>query len=1153
MKRFTFILLAALLVSVCGWAQLPTREVVLPQRHAAKMVKQDVKKMPSKSSLQRQHDLSRQKSARQSLTAKPKIVNEQAGKTQKRVQLADITGDEELITEQPAGRQVSYARSGEAYYYFWGYIFNTAYSGLATNVVFGDNNEVYIKNIITQYNCNSWVKGTVNGSQITIDFPQLCLSQQGYNYYVTLMEYDASSQSLIASEKESTLTLDYDPATGAISTPKGSAFESGELYVGMVADDLSWVGYADWNVNMTVFDDVPVSAPEGLETELYSVSAQGYGGGLAQVGFDGNDVYVQGLYSGLPEGWVKGTIEGGKVIFKSGQYIGADLSAGYFQYLVSATGQEVWDDYYGEWYTEYSLTGEDIVFDYDASTKTLSNGSTFLVNAGTKEVNYAAAYTSCKIAPFTETAATPAAPEWIKIDEGGLPYYNSGYGWGALAFNINTNDVDGNYILPEKLSYAIYTRTNGEEKPLVLSWNDYMYQEVPEMAEIPYGYSDGWDIYVSGTERDVYYYVIGPEAFGVQTIYRGAGEEHRSEIVWYDVTTLGSEIQPDAATPEYADIDPEDVGSSIGYGFYTGNEEVSMFGEAKPQTYNVAIKLQDPSLTGTHIETISIPLMDLEGVSGVSAWLSSQLRVEDNKNAADLVTIPVTPTEAGFVEVKLEKPYIIPAEGVYVGYTLTIDEVSNDESSYPVAVISKANEGGFYLQTSAGFLKWMDASELFGLSSAIQVVVSGRNVKENSAGIKTSDTEYVTVGSAITKEIELVNHGSKGIASFDVEYTLNGQTGIQHIDLEEPVDPIFGKTTAAKLDLPAISSNGTYELTLNVKKVNGVDNEDASAQTSSDIIVLNTVPTHKTLIEEYTGTWCGWCPRGLVALEQLAELYPNDFVRVSYHNGDPMEIMPSEQFPSYVPGFPDAWLDRMMEVDPYYGTTEETDLYVIEDMKARSKVFGHGSIDFTASWGADGNTVDVNAEVSFPYAVNGNKFAIEYVLVADGLTGEGSSWEQSNYYSGGGYGDMGGFGSLGETVPGVVFNDVAIMSSQIGGINGSLPANIEADKVNTHQYTFYLEDALNTSGEPIITDKTKVKLRVVGLIVDRNTGEVVNANAAVVGESTAIRDANGMLNQVASVSYYDLGGRRLNAAQRGVNIIKISYTDGTEKTVKVFK
>ena len=234
MKRFTFILLAALLVSVCGWAQLPTREVVLPQRHAAKMVKQDVKKMPSKSSLQRQNDLSRQRAARESLAAKPKIVKKQAEKTQKRVQLADITGDEELITEQPAGRQVSYARSGEAYYYFWGYIFNTAYSGLATNVVFGDNNEVYIKNIITQYNCNSWVKGTVNGSQITIDFPQLCLSQQGYNYYVTLMEYDASSQSLIASEKESTLTLDYDPATGAISTPKGSAFESGELYVGMV-------------------------------------------------------------------------------------------------------------------------------------------------------------------------------------------------------------------------------------------------------------------------------------------------------------------------------------------------------------------------------------------------------------------------------------------------------------------------------------------------------------------------------------------------------------------------------------------------------------------------------------------------------------------------------------------------------------------------------------------------------------------------------------------------------------------------------------------------------------------------------------------------------------------------------------------------------
>ena len=48
-------------------------------------------------------------------------------------------------------------------------------------------------------------------------------------------------------------------------------------------------------------------------------------------------------------------------------------------------------------------------------------------------------------------------------------------------------------------------------------------------------------------------------------------------------------------------------------------------------------------------------MVEVKGISGISAWLSSQLRIEDGKNVPDLVSMDLTPDEAGFITVKLDK------------------------------------------------------------------------------------------------------------------------------------------------------------------------------------------------------------------------------------------------------------------------------------------------------------------------------------------------------------------------------------------------------------------------------------------------------------------------------------------------------------------
>ena len=73
-----------------------------------------------------------------------------------------------------------------------------------------------------------------------------------------------------------------------------------------------------------------VTPPDGLHTESWLLTAQRYDATeytvdaflSVNIGFDGQDVYVQGLNMYLPEAWVKGTRNGNQLTFATNQYYG---------------------------------------------------------------------------------------------------------------------------------------------------------------------------------------------------------------------------------------------------------------------------------------------------------------------------------------------------------------------------------------------------------------------------------------------------------------------------------------------------------------------------------------------------------------------------------------------------------------------------------------------------------------------------------------------------------------------------------------------------------------------------------------------------------------------------------------------------------------
>ena len=195
-------------------------------------------------------------------------------------------------------------------------------------------------------------------------------------------------------------------------------------------------------------------------------------------------------------------------------------------------------------------------------------------------------------------------------------------------------------------------------------------------------------------------------------------------------------------------------------------------------------------------------------------------------------------------------------------------------------------------------------------------------------------------------------------------------------------------------------------------------------------------------------------------------------------------------------------------------------------------MFGMADLDVKATLADDNSTVDVVADVNFPFSDDAVDCSLEYILVEDGLTGE--DWEQANYYSGGADGEMGGFEEKESYVSGLVFNDVAVMQSEMGGIEGSIPTSVTADQPVQHQYSFDLEMAMNTSWDPIIQDYTK--LYVVALLIDNATGIVSNAiKVPVTSGTVGIENVNRQVDNSRTV--YDLMGRRVVAPQKGIYIV----------------
>ena len=557
---------------------------------------------------------------------------------------------------------------------------------------------------------------------------------------------------------------------------------------------------------------------------------------------------------------------------------------------------------------------------------------------------------------------------------------------------------------------------------------------------------------------------------------------------------------------------------------YCNNKVTGEFGSMKKAKGAIFVPAEVAELyKGKTISTIKIGLAAM--ANDVKVFITKDLNGESSsvKTAGKLFN--------GWNNVKLSSPYTIDGDGFYIGY-------SYEGDNYSMGHADMYSPNGCWADLGDG---WKNYATNNALALTIQAQITGEDMPKD-LWLFTKRNVIVQKNKPCKLEFGVINLSPRIARILKVGYSVDDaeeQTMEFKTTMGSNVEKIFS------IDYPGFSKDGLHTIKFRLISVDG--EADAYAGNNNDftnIKVKGSVPKQRFVVEEGTGTWCGWCPRGIVAFRHMAEKYPETFIGIAVHKSDNLETNTY----SYLKfnGYPSCYVNRNLRnsTSPEAGTLE------VMHNKAVA-IPPHVGVEVTANFTDNTKKViDAKASTTFFADEQGLKYKISYVLIENGIKG----YKQANNYSGGSRGKMGGF----ENLPGYASIDmdhVARMNYSYYGVDGSIPRSVKADE--TIDYAARLEVPgnvqnvdnlylvallLNSKGEIENAAETKVEPYTPTSITENST--------LLVPEFTF---ANGTLNVngfAGKVFIYNIYGVEVpnHAIPSGVYIIKC--VDGGKTFVK---
>lgn len=355
----------------------------------------------------------------------------------------------------------------------------------------------------------------------------------------------------------------------------------------------------------------------------------------------------------------------------------------------------------------------------------------------------------------------------------------------------------------------------------------------------------------------------------------------------------------------------------------------------------------------------------------------------------------------------------------------------------------------------------------------------------NLAATLVSFTGANLAGASVVSKVKVRNLGTTTINTFDFNVNYNG---VDHPQSVSGQNLASLAETEITLTAPITLVAGSNMMTATISNVNGnmADDDMNDDMVTVEINPIVPAPGKVVFGEEGTGTWCGWCPRGAVFMDKMAQTYGDFWIGAAVHNGDPMTVATYDAgIGGLITGYPSALVDRGPAIDP---SQMEVD-FLQRITQAPTALITNTAIFLPVTREL---TVTVNAD--FQLAANSN-FKLGCVLVEDEVTGTGSGYNQTNYYAGGGNGVMGGYETLPSSVPAaqMVYNHVArAIAPDFNGMENSFPATVNVGENHSQTFTFIL---------PAEWDMNN--MHIVGLLFDP-AGKVDNAGKMNMMDATML-------------------------------------------------
>lgn len=592
---------------------------------------------------------------------------------------------------------------------------------------------------------------------------------------------------------------------------------------------------------------------------------------------------------------------------------------------------------------------------------------------------------------------------------------------------------------------------------------------------------------------------------------------------------------------------PHAQANEIEFTYNTEHQDSKVYGFGKKETYDVAIKIDDPTYVGMRVKSLSVDLpAQPEWIEGCTGWISRELKLENKQNVADLASCSGVLSDE-VLTVNFESSVTIPADGLYVGYSFKVVELGQ-YSTKPICLIEGQAPNGLWVHTSRSRLKWCNLGQELEAVSTMTVTLEGDFAEYDVAPILPAEC-YAAIDRNNTIQCSFINRGTQPVSDITYNYTIGNVTGSGSCHFDKALPCGRDNQVSVGIEMSCPRELAEYPMEFTISTVNGNPNGSDAAKCASTMVVMPLIPVNRPLVEEFTGLNCAYCPRGYVAMEQMSHDYEGTFIGLAYHSSyyespSAMCCLDPSDFPMDVNSFPNGCVNRDKLVDPSYFPE------IWEGYREAMPV-AEVSAELTEST-EDSDILKATARINFVRDLNGADYRISIAIAADGL--KNAAWKQANAFAGEEDSELTGpiwdIFTKGESrVSGLTFNDVVVYYKDLYGVENSVPDMIKAGDVISYSIEVKKTDIVNLKGEPFVNQDAMLKA--VAVLHDGN-GKPVNCNRSV----SVPYSGSGMEMQISDcvpveTVFYDLAGNIVKYSTHGVYIRLDRMNDNSTKTAKI--